>query len=135
MMILVSVAVQVCSDASEYTHCSVSIDNKQTAALLLHSQCDYYENTEQKMTQNLTFTVKEINADAVVLDLSGKISTSMSKDSSGIKMDISGDEKGTMQMDRTTGMIKQGAIDMDMKMSAMGKPMTMKVKTIIEGKQ
>ena len=44
-MILVSVAIQVCADASEYAHCSVSIDNKQTEALHLLSQCDYCENT------------------------------------------------------------------------------------------
>lgn len=40
-MILVSVATWVCTDASQYTHCSVSIDNRQTEALLLLSQCDY----------------------------------------------------------------------------------------------
>ena len=90
-----------------------------------------------KMSQNLTFTVKEINSSEVVLELAGKIASSMGKDSTmpAMKMDLSGDEKGTMQMDRNTGLIRQGNIDMDMKMSAMGKPMTMKVKTVIESKE
>ena len=93
--------------------------------------------SQVKMSQNLTFTVKEINSSAVVLELTGKIASSMGKDSTApaMKMDLSGDEKGTMQMDRNTGMISQGDIDMDMKMSAMGKPMTMKVKTTIVSKE
>ena len=90
-----------------------------------------------KMNQDVTFTVKDINSSTVVLELSGKLKSSSvpGQDSVKIKMELSGDEKGTMEMDRATGMIRQGNIDMDMKMSAMGNPMTMKVKTVIEAKE
>ncbi len=100
-----------------------------------HKNFDKAMNNLQ-MNQDMTFTVKEINSSAVVLELSGKISSSAGKDSAvAIKMDLSGDEKGTMEMSRTTGMVTNGNIDMNMKMSARGTPMTMKVKTIIEGKE
>ena len=89
-----------------------------------------------KMNQDLKYTVKEITDNGIILELDGIISSSVNTDSTAApKIDISGDEKGTMEMNRATGLIQKGTIDMNMKMSAAGNPMTMKVKTIIEGKE
>lgn len=88
------------------------------------------------MNQDLKFTVKEVTDNSIVLELDGIITSSVNADSTGRpKIDISGDEKGTMEMLRSSGMIQKGNIDMNMKMSSMGNPMTMKVKTNIESKE
>jgi len=87
------------------------------------------------MQQEVTYTVKEINANNVVLSLSGDITSSKSETASATKIDdMSGDLKGTMEMDRSSGMIHAGNMDMNMKVKAMGQSMDMKMKIIIEGK-
>jgi len=88
------------------------------------------------MNQEVTYTVKEINANSVMLSLSGDIKSS--KDESGATAakieDMSGDLKGTMELDRTSGMVHAGNMDMNMKVKAMGQNMDMKMKITIEGK-
>ena len=87
------------------------------------------------MNQEVTYTVKEITANAVMLSLSGDIKSSKAESGEAAKIDdMSGDLKGTMEMDRTTGMIHTGNMDMDMKVKAMGQSMNMKMKITIEGK-
>ena len=86
------------------------------------------------MNQEVTYTVKEITDKAVVLSLSGVIKSSKDENAASAKIDdMSGDLKGTMEMDRASGMIHSGNMDMDMKVKAMGQSMNMKMKITIEG--
>ena len=87
------------------------------------------------MNQEVTYTVKEINANTVVLSLTGDITSSKDNGATVTKIDdMSGDLKGTMEMDRSSGMIHVGNMDMNMKVKAMGQSMNMKMKIAIEGK-
>ncbi len=87
-----------------------------------------------KMSQDIKYTVKEIRDNSVILDLDGTIKSSASNDStSTVKVDINGDEKGSMEFLRATGMISHGNIDMNMKATTMGMPMNMKMKITFEG--
>jgi hypothetical protein len=70
----------------------------------------------------------------IKLDLAGKL-TSSPNDSSKVKVEMNGTEKGTMEISRKTGMAKSASIDMDAKMTAMGQPVDMKAKITIEGKE
>lgn len=90
-----------------------------------------------KMDIDVKYTVKDIKADAVILNMEGKIKGNGETGSSAMKMDISGSQKGTMEIELTSGMPKTGNIDMDMKIAAgqMPKPMDMKMTIVIDGKQ
>ena len=91
------------------------------------------------MNMDTKYTVKEIQDNAVVLDIAGTISSLVGKDSSSAMkgMDMKGDMKGTMEIERTTGLSKKGTMDMTMKITAPGmvQPMDMKSTITIEGKQ
>jgi hypothetical protein len=87
------------------------------------------------MNQDIKYTVKEIRDNSVLLDMDGTIKSSQATDSVAAKVDMSGNEKGTMELQRTTGMVNHGNIDMDLKLSTMGHPMNMKMNISIEGKE
>lgn len=90
-----------------------------------------------KMDVDVKYTVKDIKADVVVLNLEGKINGGGATAAAGMKMDMSGTQKGTMEVDRTSGMPKTGNINMDIKMTSaqLPKPMDMKMMINIDGKQ
>lgn len=89
-----------------------------------------------KMKQEIKYTVKEIKDNNVLLDMTGIITSAMASDStSAVKLDMSGDEKGSMELLRSTGLVSKANIDMTMKMTAAGHPMNMKVKVTLEGKE
>ena len=92
--------------------------------------------------QEITYKVKEITADNVVLDLKGDIKTSGSTPSDSTTkapaMSMTGTETGTMTLDRTSGMTTSGDIDMILKgmVEVQGKkmPMDMKMKVTLANK-
>jgi hypothetical protein len=89
-----------------------------------------------KMNVDVKYTVKEINDKSVMLDLTGTIKSASGADSvSAVKVDMTGDQKGTMEILRSSGLTKQGNIDMNMKMTAMGNPINVKANITIEGKE
>ena len=89
------------------------------------------------MNVDTKYSLKEINNNTVNLDVAGTI-RSAGNDSSVTKgMDMKGDSKGTMEIDRSTGFVKHSSMDMTIKVTApgMAAPMDMKMTITIEGKQ
>ena len=101
-----------------------------------------YELSGMKSKQLVTYKVKDITSDKVILDLKGdiKLSGNSQKDTSVTMpaMNIGGSENGTITLDRTSGLASSGDIDMtikgDMQMKGKAMPMDMKVKISISNK-
>ena len=93
--------------------------------------------SNMKMLQEIKYTVKEIKDNSVLLDMAGTLKSATASDTAAtmVKMDMSGDEKGTLEIQRSTGMVSHGNIDMTMKMNTAGHPMNMKMKITMEGKE
>ena len=89
------------------------------------------------MNMDSKYSVKEVNEKTVVLDITGVIKAGGKDSSATAGMDMKGDSKGTMEIERSTGMAKKGTMDMTIKITApgMSSPMNMKSTVIIEGKQ
>ena len=84
------------------------------------------------------YSVKEVTDNTVVLEVTGTV-TAAGKDSTATTsgIDMKGDTKGTMDIDRATGLAKKGTMEMNMKITTPGlsSPMDMKATITIEGKQ
>lgn len=76
---------------------------------------------------NSTYTVSEIEGDMVTLEEKSKIENTSSRD-------VKGDITGTLVVDSRSGLVVAADQDMDLKINAGGKEMTMKGKTKIKGK-
>ena len=91
--------------------------------------------------QDIVYKVKDITSTSVILDMKGTIKASGNKtDSTKVPaaMDLSGSESGTMTIDRSSGMVNSGDIDINFKgiidMKGTKMPMDMKGKIHITGK-
>lgn len=87
-----------------------------------------------KVVFDVTYTVKEIKNDVVLLDVNGTISDSKEEIPAGGASNT-GTQKGTMELSRTTGLPQKAELNMDMqvKASTSAKPMNMKMKMMMEG--
>ena len=97
-----------------------------------------------KSATNITYTVKEVKSDEVIVDLKGTIISAKeenAKDSSATattkpQMDLKGDEVGSMTINRSTGLPSSSTINMTMKgnvdVKGMKSPMDMTAKVKIE---
>ena len=74
-----------------------------------------------------TYTVKEITADKVILEVNSEFLPG--KAANGVEMSVKGDQKGTIEIDRKTGMTLKSEIkqNMDMEITSMGMKMPMKI--------
>lgn len=90
------------------------------------------------MKVNSKYSVKEVTDNSVVLEVTGTIAAA-GKDSTATTsgIDMKGNTKGTMDIDRATGLAKKGTMEMNMKITTPGlsSPMDMKATITIEGKQ
>lgn len=93
--------------------------------------------SNMKMNIETKYTVKEIKDAVVILETKGVIKANGSDSVTVAKMDMSGDMKGIMEIDRSSGMAQKGNMDMDIKITipGMSKPMAMKANITIEGKK
>ncbi len=93
---------------------------------------------QMPMKMDMTYKVKEVKADVVVLDVTGKLTTlgSGEQEIQGqkIKMEVDGTITGTMDVDTKSGMLHNGVLKQDLKMKMNG-AMTIDVKgnTTIKG--
>ena len=92
--------------------------------------------------QEITYTVKNITSESVVLTMKGEIKSSGSHQQDSTtqipSMTMLGSETGTMTLDRNTGMASSGDIDMSLKgeveMQGKKMPMEMKGKILLSNK-
>lgn len=99
---------------------------------------DHWEQTKTitniaSMNVHSTYTVKDIQPKSVVLNISSNISTlkdSITIRGMSIPASIIGDRNGSVAIDRNTGLISDGTINMNLtiKMSMMGKAITIHTK-------
>lgn len=105
---------------------------------------DTWENTVSidmfvSMKIASTYKVADVKDNIVKLEVESKISTGDGPGIMGMKMDIEGTQKGTMEIDSKTGLVVKSVTnqEMDGKMNMMGMSMPMKIKTTttIEAKE
>ena len=80
-----------------------------------------------------TYTVKEITSDKVILDLKSEFLPNDKGTEEGVTMEVKGDQTGTVEIDRATGMTTKSEINqnLDMVITSMGMKMPVKSKGII----
>jgi hypothetical protein len=89
------------------------------------------------LAMDVTYKVDHIDADKVVLSFEGKITTDKEKALDlgvvEMSMDLSGDYKGTSEIDRKTGLVLKSKVDQDMEgsMGTMGMTIPMSIQQTI----
>jgi hypothetical protein len=97
---------------------------------------DTWENTVSidmfvSMKIATTYKVAGVDGNIVKLEIDSKITTGDGPGIMGMKMEIEGTQKGTMEIDSKTGLVVKSVTnqEMDGKMNMMGMSMPMKIKT------
>lgn len=86
-------------------------------------------NTVINMKITTTYKVIDIANDVVKLDVDAKIATGEGEGIMGMKMDLNGTQKGTMEIDSKSGLVLKSSVkqDIDGKINVMGMDVPMKI--------
>lgn len=90
-----------------------------------------------KMNMDMKYTLKDIKEKTVLIDVAGKIKTSGNESDKATGVNMNGDTKGSMEIDKATGTVNHCEMEMTIKGTVPGlsQPMDMKSKITIEAKQ
>jgi hypothetical protein len=99
---------------------------------------DTWENSASvnmfvSMKINSTYKVTDVNGNVAKLDVDSKITTGDGPGIMGMKMEIDGTQKGTMEIDTKSGLVVKSVTkqELDGKINMMGMSMPMKIKSTI----